>query len=365
MNVILIAVIVLGLVGLISALVLWATAKKFAVKEDPRLGEVTEALPGANCGGCGFPGCGGMAAACVKSADEKGSIEGLFCPVGGQPTMSKVAEILGMAAAAQAAPKVAVVRCNGTCENRPRLVEYDGVATCRVANSTCMGETACAYGCLGCGDCVAACQFDAIHMNPETGLPEVDTEKCTACGACAKACPRNIIEIREMKGKKKMGVVVECMNKDKGAVAMKACKVACIACQKCVKACEFDAVHVENNLAYIDPEKCKLCRKCEEACPKEVIHAINMPPRKPKAEVAPAAAKPAATAAATAKPAAAPAKPAEKPVATVEKPAAPAEKPAEKPAAPVAEAKAAETEPKVATPETPAAKPAEKKEDQA
>ena len=150
-----------------------------------------------------------------------------------------------------------------------------------------MGETACAYGCLGCGDCVAACQFDAIKMNPETGLPEVDTTKCTACGACAKACPRSIIEIRQMKGAKKMGVVVECMNKDKGAVAMKACKAACIACQKCVKVCEFDAIHVENNVAYIDPEKCKLCRKCEDECPKKVIHAINMPARKPK-ETSPA-----------------------------------------------------------------------------
>jgi len=291
MNVILIAVIVLGIVGLISALVLFFTSKKFAVEEDPRIGQVNEVLPGANCGGCGFPGCGGMAAACVKAADG-GSLDGLNCPVGGDPVMKQVASILGLEVKASA-PKLAVVRCNGTCENRPRVLEYDGVRTCRVMNTSCMGETLCAYGCLGCGDCVAACQFDAIHMNPETGLPEVDSAKCTACGACAKACPRNIIEIRPMKAAKKMGVVVECMNKDKGAVAMKACKAACIACQKCVKACEFDAVHVENNLAYIDPEKCKLCRKCEDACPKDVIHAINMPPRKPKAEAAPAAAKPA------------------------------------------------------------------------
>ena len=295
MNVILIAVIVLGGLGLIAALVLFFTAKKFAVKEDPRIGQVNESLPGANCGGCGFPGCGGMAAACVKAADATNSLDGLFCPVGGQPCMDKVAAILGLQAGTAAAPKVAVVRCNGTCENRPRLVEYDGVQTCRIANTTCMGETACAYGCLGCGDCVAACQFDAIHMHPEAGLPEVDTTKCTACGACAKACPRNIIEIRQMKGGKKMGVVVECMNKDKGAVAMKACKVACIACQKCVKVCEFDAVHVENNVAYIDPEKCRLCRKCEDECPKQVIHAINMQARKPKAEV-PATPKPAAPA---------------------------------------------------------------------
>ncbi|MBQ2181704.1 MAG: Fe-S cluster domain-containing protein [Bacteroidaceae bacterium] len=307
MNVILIAVIVLGAIGLIAALVLYFTSKKFAVKEDPRIGQVNEVLPGANCGGCGFPGCGGMASACVKAADA-GSLEGLNCPVGGQPVMEKVAAILGMKVEASA-PKLAVVRCNGTCENRPRTVIYDGVKSCRIANTTCMGETACAYGCLGCGDCVNACQFDAIKMNEETGLPEVDSTKCTACGACAKACPRNIIEIRVVKGAKKMGVVVECMNKDKGAVAMKACKAACIGCQKCVKVCAFDAVHVENNLAYIDPEKCRNCRKCEQECPKKAIHALNMPVLKPKPaepKPAPAAAKPAE---APAKPAAAPVKP--------------------------------------------------------
>ena len=304
MNVILIAVIVLGAIGLIAALVLYFTSKKFAVKEDPRIGQVNEVLPGANCGGCGFPGCGGMASACVKAADA-GSLEGLNCPVGGQPVMEKVAAILGMKVEASA-PKLAVVRCNGTCENRPRTVIYDGVKSCRIANTTCMGETACAYGCLGCGDCVNACQFDAIKMNEETGLPEVDSTKCTACGACAKACPRNIIEIRVVKGAKKMGVVVECMNKDKGAVAMKACKVACIGCQKCVKVCAFDAVHVENNLAYIDPEKCRNCRKCEQECPKKTIHALTMPVLKPK----PAEPKPAPAAA---KPAEAPAKPAEAP----------------------------------------------------
>ena len=307
MNVILIAVIVLGAIGLIAALVLYFTSKKFAVKEDPRIGQVNEVLPGANCGGCGFPGCGGMASACVKAADA-GSLEGLNCPVGGQPVMEKVAAILGMKVEASA-PKLAVVRCNGTCENRPRTVIYDGVKSCRIANTTCMGETACAYGCLGCGDCVNACQFDAIKMNEETGLPEVDSTKCTACGACAKACPRNIIEIRVVKGAKKMGVVVECMNKDKGAVAMKACKAACIGCQKCVKVCAFDAVHVENNLAYIDPEKCCNCRKCEQECPKKAIHALNMPVLKPKPaepKPAPAAANPAE---APAKPAAAPVKP--------------------------------------------------------
>lgn len=137
---------------------------------------------------------------------------------------------------------------------------------------------------------MAACQFGALCINPETGLPEVDEERCTACGACVKTCPRRVIELRP-KGPKNRRMVVMCVNRDKGAVANKVCKASCIGCGKCVKTCPFEAITLNNNLAYIDPEKCKLCRKCEEACPKGAIHAINFPPRKPKVE------KPAATAA--------------------------------------------------------------------
>ena len=298
MDLILIAVIVLGGIGLVSALVLFAASKKFAVHEDPRIGQVAEVLPQANCGGCGYPGCSGFAGACVKAADA-GSLDGYLCPVGGQPVMEKVAGILGMTAAASA-PKVAVVRCNGTCEARPRVAEFDGALSCRVQHMTGMGESLCGYGCLGCGDCVKACQFGAISINAD-GLAEVDESKCTACGACSKACPRGIIEIR-LAGPKSRRMVVMCNNKDKGAIANKACKNACIGCGKCVKTCEkFEAITLENNLAWIDPEKCKMCRKCEEACPKGAIHAINFPPRKPKAEgdaapVAPKAVAPAAEA---------------------------------------------------------------------
>ena len=289
MNVILIAVISLGAIALVAAVILYWASKKFAVYEDPRIAQVAEVLPQANCGGCGYPGCSGFAAACVKA----GSLDGKLCPVGGQPTMEKVAAILGLEAAASE-PKVAVVRCNGTCANRPRVTQYDGVRSCVIANSTYGGETGCTFGCLGCGDCVAACKFDAIRMNPETGLPEVDEDKCTACGACSKACPRAIIEIRP-KGKNNRRVYVQCVNKDKGAVARKACAAACIGCGKCVKTCDkFEAITLVNNLAYIDAEKCKMCRKCEDACPKGAIKAFNFPPRKPKAEQpAAAAAQPA------------------------------------------------------------------------
>ena len=276
MDLILIAVISLGAIGLVAAVILYAASKKFAVYEDPRIAQVSEVLPQANCGGCGYPGCSGFAAACVKA----GSLEGKLCPVGGQPTMEKVAAILGLEAAASE-PKVAVVRCNGTCANRPKLTKYDGVRSCVVANSTYGGESGCTFGCLGCGDCVSACTFGAIKMNPETGLPEVDESKCTACGACAKACPRSIIEIRP-KGKNNRRVYVQCVNKDKGAVARKACSAACIGCGKCVKVCPFEAITLENNLAYIDPAKCKSCRKCEMECPQNAIIAVNFPPRKAK-----------------------------------------------------------------------------------
>ena len=277
MNFILIAVLVLGAIALVAAVILYIVSKKFAVQEDPRIAQVVEILPGANCGGCGFAGCGGLAEALVKGADA-GSIEGIRCPVGGDPVMGEVADLLGMAVA-NTEPMVAVVRCNGTCTNRPRIAEYDGLRTCQAMNANGSGETGCGFGCLGCGDCTKACAFDAIHMNPETGLPEVDEEKCTSCGACTKACPRHIIELRK-KGPKGRRVYVQCVNKDKGAVARKSCTVACIGCGKCQKVCKFDAITIENNLSYIDFNKCRMCTKCVDECPTGAIIKVNFPVKK-------------------------------------------------------------------------------------
>ena len=274
MDFMLIAVIVLGAIALVAAAVLYVCSKKFAVKEDPRIAQVSAVLPQANCGGCGFPGCSGMADALVKAADG-GSLEGLNCPVGGSAVMEQVADLLGMAVA-NTEPMVAVVRCNGTCENRPKTAEYCGLPTCAAMNACAAGETACGFGCLGCGDCVEVCQFGAIAINPETGLPEVNEDLCTACGACAKACPRHIIELRK-KGPKGRRVYVSCVNRDKGPAAKKACAAACIGCGKCEKECPFGAITVECNLSYIDPLKCRSCRKCEKVCPTGAIKAVNFP----------------------------------------------------------------------------------------
>ena len=151
--------------------------------------------------------------------------------------------------------------------------------SCAIAHSLYGGETACAFGCLGLGDCEKSCAFDALYINAETGLPEIDEEKCCACEVCVKACPRALIEIRK-KGPKSRRIYISCMNKDKGAAAKKACSVACIGCSKCAKVCTFEAITIEKNLAYIDDEKCRLCRKCVPECPTNAITELNFPPRK-------------------------------------------------------------------------------------
>jgi Na+-translocating ferredoxin:NAD+ oxidoreductase RNF subunit RnfB len=278
MTFILTAVLVLGLTGLVISLVLYAVSRKFKVEEDPRVAQILDLLPSANCGGCGFPGCAAFAEACVKSE----SMDGLKCSACKKEVMQQVAAIAGHTVEL-GVEKIAVVKCNGSCGNRPRTGIYDGAVSCAAAALMNGGDTGCFYGCLGCGDCVKACKFDAISMDAETGLPVVDQEKCTACGACVKACPRSVIELRN-RNKLDRRVYVSCVNRDKGPVAKKACAVACIGCGKCVKACAFEAITLENNLAYIDPDKCRLCRKCVDECPQHSIMAVNFPPKKEKTE---------------------------------------------------------------------------------
>ena len=270
------AVVSLSAIGIASGVILYFVAQKFMVIEDPNIDLVEEATPSANCGGCGYAGCRNFAEEIVKS----GNLDGFNCPVGGSETMSKIANILGLEAD-ESDRQIAVIRCSGSRENAPKKINYDGPATCAFAHNLYAGESGCPYGCLGLGDCVASCKFDAMYMDEKTGLPVVIEENCVACGACVEACPRDIIELRNQ-GKKSRRIFVSCINEEKGGVARKNCSVACIGCGKCEKECKFDAITIENNLAYIDYEKCKLCRKCVPVCPTNAIHELHFPPRKVK-----------------------------------------------------------------------------------
>ena len=286
MNALLLTVLTLGVLGVVLAVVLYFVAQKFKVEEDPRIDEVEKMLPGANCGGCGFAGCRAMSEALVKNDD----IDSLYCPVAGGEVMKSIAGYLGKSAADKE-PMVATMLCGGTCQKRPKVNHYDGALSCAVVNTFYVGESGCAFGCIGYGDCVNACKFGAMTLNPETGLVEIDPDKCTACGACVKTCPKNLIELRK-KWPKNRAVYVACRSKNRGSVVMKVCKAGCIGCGKCEKACPFGAITIDSYLAYINADKCKLCRKCVNECPTGAITLKNME-RLPKEPAAPKAAAPA------------------------------------------------------------------------
>jgi Na+-translocating ferredoxin:NAD+ oxidoreductase subunit B len=279
-TVILYTIISLSILGAVAAIVLYFVAQRFKVFEDPRIELVEAELPAANCGGCGYAGCHNLAETLVKSE----SFDGLFCPVGGNEVMSKIASILGRESITLDT-KVAVLRCHGTCEFRPHVNKYDGASSCAIVSALYSGETGCTYGCHGFGDCVTACSFGALSMDTYTGLPVVDEQKCTACGTCVKVCPKNLFELRKrLKGDKK--IYVACRNEDKGGIARKNCSVACIGCGKCLKVCAYDAITLNNNLAFIDSFKCKLCRKCVSECPTQSIIETGFPVRKEKTQAA-------------------------------------------------------------------------------
>lgn len=267
MSVILTSVLILGGIGVVGAAVLYVVANRFKVEEDPRIDEVEALLPGANCGGCGRSGCRDFAAACVKAT----SLDSLVCPASGSGVMKRIGEIVGLAAA-EGKPRVAVLKCNGICSMRTRVAAYDGPPSCAIESFLGCGESACPVGCLGCGDCVKACPYDALHLDAATGLPVVDADACTGCGVCVKSCPRRLIELR-LKGPRGMRVWVACSNHEKGAVARKDCKAACIGCGKCLKTCPHGAITLSDNLAYIDCEKCRLCGKCVAVCPTGAIQS--------------------------------------------------------------------------------------------
>ncbi len=270
MELIWLTILLMGGIGITASIVLYFVAKRFKVEEDERVLQIEEVLPGANCGACGYRGCHDFATACA-SAD---SLDGMYCPGAGAQGMQRIGEIAGLAVS-EAVRKVAVVACSGGCEQRPLVRHYDGVLNCSIEAVVGEGETDCPYGCLGWGDCVEACPYDAIHIDKDSGLPVVDYSLCVGCGKCVKACPRSVIELAEVPQGTETTTYVACRNRDKGPLAMKACSVSCIGCGKCTKVCEHEAVKVDHFVASIDSTACVRCGKCEEAGPRHAIHSVT------------------------------------------------------------------------------------------
>ena len=283
MNGIMTPVLLVAVIGLICAALLVFASKVFHVAVDERVTQVREALPGANCGGCGFAGCDAYAAALVEDED----LPLTKCSPGGAGTASAIAEILGRAAG-DAEPEVAQVMCNGVCDARRTVLDWQGMSSCKGAKGWFSSPNACMYGCMGLGDCADACQFDAIGI--VDGIAKVNRENCVACGACVGACPQKIIKLVPVKAQ----VHVLCSSTDKGAVAKKNCDNACIGCTKCTTVCNFGAITVEDNLARIDVAKCKSCGLCAVVCPTGAINSFKKLPPKAAAEKAAAAKKTAA-----------------------------------------------------------------------
>ncbi|MDO4976239.1 MAG: RnfABCDGE type electron transport complex subunit B [Eubacteriales bacterium] len=257
---IILTAIVVGVVGLIVGLLLVTAGEKFKVEVDEKEVAVRAELPGNNCGGCGFPGCDGLAAAIAKG---EAPVNG--CPVGGAPVAEKIAAIMGQDAGA-AVKKVAYVHCSGNCDVAKTKGEYYGIQDCRAAKAIPGGGSkACAFGCKGLGTCVKACQFDAIHI--VNGVAVVDRNKCVACGKCASVCPNNLIDIIPDDAK----YMVSCSSQEKGKPVKEACEVGCIGCTLCTRQCEFGAISMKGNVAVIDGEKCTGCGKCAEKCPAKII----------------------------------------------------------------------------------------------
>ncbi len=264
------SIISITILSLACGILLSLAKDLLKVKKDPRIEKVMEALPGANCGACGFPGCAGYAMHIV----EQGVAINL-CPVGGPDSVKKISEIMGIEAEV-GAKRIARVHCQGGINETKIRFMYDGPHSCTAAQLVMGGFKVCEYGCLGLGDCVRACPFDAIHLD-DRGLPFVDVDKCTGCGNCVEACPRKIISLLDST----VDVYVMCRNKQKAPIMKQGCSVGCIACKRCEKVCREEvfkdnpdidtAIKVENFLAVIDYELCINCGKCAEVCPQNVI----------------------------------------------------------------------------------------------
>lgn len=247
-------------IGLLCSVMLVIASKVFAVKVDETTDKIRGCLPGANCGACGYAGCDGYA----KALADKVETNTALCTPGAAKVAADVANVLGVAPS-EVTKKVAVVHCNGSCDNTSKKATFMGAKSCAAAKLLYGGDGKCAYGCLGFGDCVTVCEYDAIHV--VNGVARVDVNACTACGRCVKACPNALIEVIPAE----KPVAVKCSNEEKGAVARKNCNVACIACMKCEKVCPTGAITVKENLSRIDYDKCIACGACAEACPTDAI----------------------------------------------------------------------------------------------
>lgn len=269
MEAILIPAVVLGLTGLAMGLFLAFASIKFEVEVDPKIEAIIGVLPGANCGGCGYPGCSGYASAIV----EEGAAMTLCAP-GGGAVAAKIGDIMGASVDASGEKMVARVICQGNHTNTKKIYDFDGeLQTCAAMMLYAGGDKSCQYACLGYGDCEKVCPVGAIKVT-EDGIAHVDEDACISCGLCQKTCPKNVIQMLPDSS----AVTVTCSSKDKGAIARKNCAVACIGCGMCAKECPVGAITIENNLAKIDQEKCISCGKCALKCPTKAI--VNHIPEK-------------------------------------------------------------------------------------
>ena len=277
---IMIAIAILGGLGLVFGLVLAAASKVFYVETDPRLDALNECLPGANCGGCGYAGCGGYAEAVLKGEAPIGA-----CASGGNECVQAMSAIMGVEAT-EVKPKVAFVRCSGyrrvdsdgNTQGLRKKAEYEGFKDCLAASKVGgNGPISCKYGCLGFGSCVKACKYDAISV--VDGVALVDKEKCVGCMACAKACPKKLIQAVEYDKQ----VFIPCASHAKGAVTVRGCSQGCIGCSLCVKVCPEKAITIDRNLAIIDYDKCQNCGLCATVCPKKLIISHAEPAQEPVA----------------------------------------------------------------------------------
>lgn len=249
---VLLALGILGVMGLIFGAVLTFADKKLAVETDPRIAKVREALGGANCGACGFAGCDAFAEAVVSGEAKPGG-----CPAASKEA---IGEALGITVE-ETEKMVARVICQGHNGVVKERYEYDGYRSCATAAGVAGGPKMCAYSCIGLGDCMKVCAFGAITMT--NGVASIDANRCVACGNCVEQCPRSAIRLIPAETK----VLVLCRNSNVGRVARASCMKACIACGRCKKECKYDAIVIENGFARIDEEKCTRCGACAKVCP--------------------------------------------------------------------------------------------------